>query len=186
MAKAVARWQPGFGKFLPAGEELIVQLHYTANGKATSDQTELGFVFYDRKPAHEILTLAAGNRNFVIPPGANHHEVVADYEVKVAGTIISFAPHTHLRGKAFRYDLIYPDGRSLELIDIPRYDFNWQMRYRLAKPVFAPLGSKIRATAWYDNSAANPANPDPTKEVHFGEQTWEEMMIGYFEAYVGN
>ncbi len=175
----------GFGKYLPAGEELVIQLHYTANGKATRDQTELGFVFYDEKPAREIITLAAGTRKFVIPPGANNHEVVADYDVKVAGTIISFAPHTHLRGKAFRYDLIYPDGHSLELIDIPRYDFNWQMRYRLTKPVFAPLGSKIRATAWYDNSAANPANPDPTKEVRFGEQTWEEMMIGYFEAYVG-
>jgi mono/diheme cytochrome c family protein len=175
----------GFGKFLPAGEELIVQLHYTANGKATSDQIQLGFVFYDEKPAHEIYTLAAGTTKFVIPPGASRHQVVADYEVKIPGTIISFAPHTHLRGKAFRYDLIYPDGHSQELIDIPRYDFNWQMRYRLAQPVFAPLGSKIRATAWYDNSAANPANPDPTKEVRFGDQTWEEMMIGYFEAYIG-
>lgn len=175
----------GFGKYLPAGQELVIQLHYTANGKATSDQTELGFVFYDKKPAREIITLAAGTRNFVIPPGDKNHKVVADYDVKVPGTIISFAPHTHLRGKAFRYDLIYPDGHSLELIDIPRYDFNWQMRYRLAKPVFVPLGSKIRATAWYDNSADNPANPDSTKEVRFGEQTWDEMMIGYFEAYVG-
>ena len=110
---------------------------------------------------------------------------MADYQVKVPGTILSFAPHTHLRGKAFRYDLIYADGRSVELIDIPRYDFNWQMRYRLAAPVYAPLGSKIRATAWYDNSAKNPANPDPTKEVRHGDQTWDEMMIGYFEAYIG-
>ncbi len=178
-------FEEGFGKLLPAGETLVFQLHYTTNGKATTDQTELGFVFYDRKPEHEIHTLSAATTKFVIPPGADNHQVVAEYKVKVPGTLLSFAPHTHLRGKAFRYDLIYADGRSVELIDIPRYDFNWQMRYKLAEPVFAPWGSKIRATAWYDNSAKNPANPDPTKEVRHGDQTWDEMMIGYFEAYVG-
>jgi len=175
----------GFGKLLPAGETLIFQLHYTSNGKSTTDQTELGFVFYDQKPTREIHTLSASTTKFVIPPGADNHQVVAEYPVRVPGTILSFAPHTHLRGKAFRYDLVYADGRTVELIDIPRYDFNWQMRYKLAEPVFAPLGSRIRATAWYDNSAKNPANPDPTKEVRHGDQTWDEMMIGYFEAYVG-
>ena len=179
-------FEDGFGKLLPAGETLIFQLHYTANGKAATDQTELAFIFYDKKPEHEIYTLSASTTKFVIPPGASNHEVVAEYPVKVSGTILSFAPHTHLRGKAFRYDLIYADGHSVELIDIPRYDFNWQMRYKLAEPIYAPLGSKIRATAWYDNSAKNPANPDPTKEVRHGDQTWDEMMIGYFEAYIGN
>jgi hypothetical protein len=178
-------FEEGFGKLLPAGETLVFQMHYTTNGKATTDQTELGFIFYDKKPEHEIHTLSASTTKFVIPPGADNHEVVAEYKVKVPGTILSFAPHTHLRGKAFRYDLIYADGRSVELIDIPRYDFNWQMRYKLAEPVFAPWGSRIRATAWYDNSEKNPANPDATKEVRHGDQTWDEMMIGYFEAYVG-
>ena len=178
-------FEDGFGKLLRAGEELVFQLHYTANGKATTDRTELGFVFYDKKPEREIFTLAAANKDFVIPPGADNHKVVADYKVRIPGTILSFAPHTHLRGKAFRYDLIHPDGRSVELIDIPRYDFNWQMRYKLAEPVYAAVGSTIRATAWYDNSAKNPANPDPTKAVRHGDQTWDEMMIGYFEAYAG-
>ncbi len=178
-------FEDGFGKLLPAGETLIFQMHYTANGKATTDQTELGFVFYDKKPEREIHTLSAGTNKFLIPPGADNHKIVAEYDVRIPGTLLSFAPHTHLRGKAFRYDLIYKDGTSIELIDIPRYDFNWQMRYKLAEPIYAPFGSKIRATAWYDNSAKNPANPDPTKAVRHGDQTWDEMMIGYFEAYAG-
>jgi hypothetical protein len=183
--ETTSTFEDGFGKLLPAGETLIFQLHYTTNGKATTDQTELGFVFYDERPAREIHTQAAATTDFMIPAGAKRHKVVADYDVRIPGTILSFAPHTHLRGKAFRYDLIHPDGRVEELIDIPRYDFNWQMRYKLATPVYAPLGSKIRATAWYDNSADNPANPDPTRNVRHGEQTWDEMMIGYFEAYIG-
>jgi mono/diheme cytochrome c family protein len=176
---------PDTGKLLPAGETLLFQIHYTTNGRATIDQTELGFIFHDAPPQHEIHTLAAANTQFIIPAGAPNHQVIAEYPVKIPGTLITFIPHTHLRGKAFRYDLIHPDGRTQELIDIPRYDFNWQMRYQLAQPVYAPRGSRIRATAWYDNSAANPANPDPTKNVRHGEQTWEEMMIGYFEAYTG-
>lgn len=183
--ETVSAFDEGFGKLLPAGETLIFQLHYTTNGKATTDQTELAFVFHDKKPERQIHTLAASSTDFIIPPGADNHQVVAEYPVQVAGTILSFSPHTHLRGKAFRYDLIHADGRIVELIDISRYDFNWQLRYKLAEPVFVPRGSKIRATAWYDNSAKNPANPDPTKAVRYGEQTWDEMMIGYFEAYMG-
>jgi hypothetical protein len=183
--ETVSAFEEGFGKLLPAGETLVFQLHYTTNGKATTDQMELAFVFHDKKPAREVYTLSAASTDFIIPPGADNHQVVAEFPVQVAGTILSFAPHTHLRGKAFRYDLIHADGRTVELIDIPRYDFNWQLRYKLAEPVFVPKGSKIRATAWYDNSAKNPANPDPTKAVRYGEQTWDEMMIGYFEAYIG-
>ena len=170
------------GKRLPAGATLSFQIHYAPNGKATSDQTELAFVFHDKKPEREILSLSVSTTTFAIPPGAEAHEVVADYTVKAPQTLLSFSPHMHVRGKAYRYELIYPDGRAIELLDVPRYDFNWQLRYTLAQPVFAPAGSRIRATAWYDNSAKNPANPDPTRTVRHGDQTRDEMMIGYFEA----
>ncbi len=172
-----------FGKRLKARSKLIFQLHYTTNGKSVSDQTELGFVFHDKKPKHEVHTLSAATTKFAIPPGAENHKIVAEYPVLIPGKIMSFAPHTHLRGKSFRYDLVLPGGKTQELIDIPHYDFNWQLRYKLAEPIFAPFGSKIRATAWYDNSEKNPANPDPKATVRHGDQTWDEMMIGYFEAY---
>ena len=145
-------------------------------------QTELAFVFHDKKPERETLSLSVSTMAFSIPPGAEAHKVVAEYAVKVPRTLLSFSPHMHVRGKAYRYELIYPDGHAVELVDVPRYDFNWQLRYRLAEPVFAPAGSRIRATAWYDNSAKNPANPDPTRAVGHGDQTRDEMMIGYFEA----
>ena len=93
-------------------------------------------------------------------------------------------PHMHVRGKAFRYDLILPDGSARRLIDVPRYDFNWQLAYRYADPITIPAGSKIRATGWFDNSANNPANPDPAKTVNWGPQTTDEMMLGYVEYYL--
>jgi AhpC/TSA family len=173
---------PDRGKRLPAGATLSFQIHYAPNGMATTDQTQLGFVFHDKKPDRAILSLAAATSRFEIPPGAEAHQVVAEYAFNEGRTLLSFSPHMHVRGKAFRYELLHPDGRVIELVDVPRYDFNWQLRYRLAKPLYAPAGSRIRTTAWYDNSAKNPANPDPTQTVRYGEQTRDEMMIGYFEA----
>ena len=170
------------GKRLPAGATLSFQIHYAPNGKATSDQTEVAFIFHDKKPEREILSLSVSTMAFSIPPGAESHKVVAEYAVNVPRMLLSFSPHMHVRGKSYRYELIHPDGHTVELVDVPRYDFNWQLRYRLAEPVFAPAGSRIRATAWYDNSAKNPANPDPTRPVGHGDQTRDEMMIGYFEA----
>lgn len=174
---------PGFAKALPKGAWLKFQLHYTPNGTAANDVPAIAFRFADRAPEHEVHITSASTMDFEIPPGASSHEVQASVRFRSEATIMSFAPHMHLRGKAYRYELIYPDGSEELLLDIPRYDFNWQTCYRLADPVAVPPGTIMRTTAWFDNSADNPANPDPTVPVGFGEQTWDEMMIGYFEWY---
>jgi peroxiredoxin len=173
----------GTAKRLPAGAWLKFQIHYTPNGTAVRDRTEIGFIFQDDPPAHEMITASAMTTRFEIPPGSANHEVVATTKINRPGVIQSFAPHMHVRGKAFKYEFIYPDGTKELVLDIPRYDFNWQTRYLLREPIHVPAGTQIKATAWFDNSPENPANPDPTDTVHFGEQTWEEMMIGYFEYW---
>ncbi|MEM7164568.1 MAG: redoxin domain-containing protein [Planctomycetota bacterium] len=171
------------GKKLPANASLKFQVHYTPNGKAAKDRTAIGFKFRDTPPQYEITTASAATTRFRIPPGNPAYEVKAHFAFSEDATVYSFAPHMHLRGKAFRYELARPDGVRQLLLDVPRYDFNWQLRYKLAEPIDIPAGSVIHATAWFDNSADNPANPDPNQTVRFGEQTFDEMMIGYFEWY---
>lgn len=173
----------GFGKMIPAGSRLKFQLHYTPNGSATADQTKVGFIFAKEPPAQLVNVAGIAQPRLAIPPGAENHEVVASVTLPQETTIHAFFPHMHLRGKAFRYEALSPDGRSETLLDIPRYDFNWQLSYRLAEPLTFPAGTKIQATAWYDNSKNNPANPDPTRTVTWGEQTFDEMMIGYVEYH---
>ena len=128
-----------------------------------------------------MVTRSAFNTKFEIPPMAPNHEVQAEYTIRQGGTLLSLFPHMHLRGKAFKYELVTPDSQVTTLLDVPRYDFSWQSYYEFKTPLTVPPGSKIRATAWYDNSSANPWNPDPTQTVKWGEQTFEEMMIGYFD-----
>jgi thiol-disulfide isomerase/thioredoxin len=168
-------------KRLPAGAWLKFQLHYTPSGVAQVDRTQLGFIFADEPPRHEVRTGSAFNVRFAIPPHASNHEVVGDYRFREPGTIATFFPHMHLRGKAFRYELIRPDGSRQILLDVPRFDFNWQLAYHAAKPIEVAAGDILRATGWFDNSIANPWNPDPDATVRFGEQTFEEMMLGYFD-----
>ncbi len=170
----------GTGKRLPKGAWLKLQIHYQPNGSEQLDQTEIGFKFSDT-PLEEVQSLSANNVRFVIPPNDPHFEVKATYVFKEAGQLLSLFPHMHLRGSAFRFDLQYPDGHVVPVLDVPHFDFNWQSYYELKTPLDIPAGAKLLATAWYDNSAANPFNPDPTKTVRFGEQTFEEMMIGYFD-----
>jgi hypothetical protein len=173
----------GTAKLLPRDALLIFQIHYTPNGKAVTDRPKIGFVFDDAAPEHELITTAAANKRLRIPPGDPNHEVVANYRFGGPARITSFSPHSHVRGKAYRYELTYPDGRHERVLEIPRYDFNWQLEYVLREPIDVPRGTVLRVTAWYDNSPANPANPDPTKLVRFGDQTWDEMMIGYFTGH---
>ena len=173
----------GFGKKLPKGAWLKFQMHYTPNGTATTDQPSIGFVFSDEPPAHEVRINAAFDTEFEIPARVDDYVVTASARFRSDATILSFAPHMHLRGKAFRYELVHPDGRSETVLDVPAYDFNWQHCYRLRDPLHVPGGSQLRATAWFDNTSDNPANPNPDRAVGFGEQTWDEMMIGYFEWY---
>jgi mono/diheme cytochrome c family protein len=171
----------GMAKRLPAGAWLKFQLHYTTNGVAATDHSALALIFADEPPEREVRTRSAFDTRFVIPAGAPRHEVPGEHLFREDGYILEFFPHMHNRGAAFRYELLLPDGTEEHLLEVPRYDFNWQITYKPERPIFAPAGSRLRATGWFDNSPDNPANPDPSNEVRFGEQTWEEMMIGYFD-----
>jgi len=177
---------PGKAKLIKAGSSLVFQMHYNPSGKEEKDRSYVGLIFAKQPVDKIITTTAAYNTRFVIPPGAPNHEVRAVYEFEEDSHIISFMPHMHLRGKDITYRAIYPDGRSEILLSIPRYDFGWQVYYYPIKPLPMPKGTRIEAVAHYDNSTRNPLNPDPTKEVRFGEQTWEEMMNAFFDITVDN
>jgi thiol-disulfide isomerase/thioredoxin len=174
----------GYAKRLPKGATLVFQIHYTPNGTATKDQTRLGVVFGSEAPRHEIHSVGIFNSAFEIPPGADNHRVTSRIPVPFNARVLALFPHAHLRGKAAKYDLTTADGKVTTLLDVPHYDFNWQLQYRFAEPVLAPRGSTLTYTAWYDNSSSNPANPDPTKAVRWGKQTFDEMHLGYLEYVV--
>lgn len=171
----------GVAMKVPAGSKVVFQLHYTPNGTPQKDRSSLGLVFADPAEVREKVGGGmAANPLLQIPPGADNHEVHSQHRFDDDARLITLTPHMHLRGKSFRYEADYPDGSSEILLDIPRYDFNWQLRYHLAEPKLLPKGTLLRCTAHFDNSADNLANPDPSKTVRWGDQTWEEMMIGYF------
>ncbi len=173
--------QPGTAKLIKAGSDLIFQLHYTPTGTAAKDRSMVGLIFSKAPVKKVITTTAAFDVGFVIPPGAANFEVKAVYEFDEDSHIISLMPHMHLRGKDITYRAIYPDGRSEVLLAIPRYNFNWQVYYYPVRPLAMPKGTRIEAVAHYDNSTNNPRNPDPSREVRFGEQTWEEMMNAFID-----
>lgn len=174
----------GFAKLLPAGSTLLFQLHYTPDGKAHKDRTRLGLQFSKEPPAHVIRTAGIANRKINIPAGDGNHEEKAGIPVQAEMKVLTLMPHMHFRGKAFHYDLVLPGGERKTLLDVPRYDFNWQLAYRYRETVDVPAGSRVEVTAWYDNSKGNPANPDPTKTVTWGPQSSDEMMLGYVEYYL--
>ena len=178
------RFPDGFAKKLPAGATLQFQIHYTPNGAATQDQTRMAIRFSPETPRFAIHGAGVVNPVFNIPPETDNYKVSASLPVPFDAKLMAFMPHMHLRGKAFRYELASASGESQMLLDVPHYDFNWQLSYRLAEPLDVRAGSRIEATAWYDNSSANPANPDPKRTVKWGPQTDEEMMIGFVEYYV--
>lgn len=173
----------GVAKFIPRNALLIFQIHYTPNGTATEDRPKIGMKFSDGPPQHEISTRGVFNTRFEIPPGDGNYPVSATHLFRFPARLLSFNPHSHVRGRAYRYEMIYPDGRTETVLDVPRYDFNWQLEYYLRDPLDVPAGTRLKVTAWYDNSDRNPANPDPAATVRFGDQTWDEMMIGYFSGY---
>jgi mono/diheme cytochrome c family protein len=176
--------KPGQAKLIPAGAQLIFQLHYTPNGTATKDRSMVGLIFAKQPVEKIVTTKAAFDVRFVIPPGAPNHEVTAEYELEQDSHIVSLMPHMHLRGKDIIYRAIYPDGRSEVLLSVPRYNFGWQVYYYPKTPIACPKGTRIQAIAHFDNSANNKENPDPSKTVRFGEQTWDEMMNGFFDFTV--
>ena len=177
-------WKPGHARLVPAGSDLVFQVHYTANGKPAVDRTRIGLVFAKRPPESQIVAMQAASHWFSIPAGAPNHRVDASITLLEAVSLVGMRPHMHLRGKAFEFRAVYPTGESETLLRVPGYDFNWQPYYYLAKPIPMPRGARIECTAWYDNSPNNPRNPDPAADVHWGEQSWEEMMIGWFDIAI--
>ncbi|MBI3493219.1 MAG: thiol-disulfide isomerase [Acidobacteria bacterium] len=169
-------YQEGTALKLVAGSTLIFQMHYTPNGKATTDRTRIALRFAPRKPQTEVRIASLVNGGLHIPPGAADHRVDAEMTIGQDVTMWSMLPHTHVRGKRWEYQVTYPDGRTETVLSVPNYDFNWQTDYVFKQPLKFPKGTKVHATAWYDNSTANKANPDPAQDVWWGDQTWEEMM----------
>jgi len=172
---------PGVARRIPAGAELIFQMHYTPNGKATTDRSRVGFVLYKvkDKPQHFSQTQPVMNMRIKIPAGDANYKIESAYKFPRDAKIYQLMPHMHLRGKDFLYELKRPDGQTQVLLSVPQFDFNWQNTYRLTQPVDAPKGSTLHCVAHFDNSKDNPANPNPKKVVRWGDQTWEEMMIGW-------
>jgi hypothetical protein len=143
-------------------------------------------VFADPKEVtHEIKTTSAAQRSLRIPPGDDNYRAKASTTIRDENAeVLGYMPHMHVRGKSFRYEIKVPGGEPEILLDVPKYDFNWQTAYRLAEPLKVPVGTDIYCTAYYDNSEGNLNNPDPKATVRWGDQTWEEMMIGYFDVAV--
>ena len=181
-------YDDGMAKLVPAGSKLVFQLHYTPIGTPQKDLSRLGLVFADPKTIKHVVTTqqVTEARGLVIPPGHDNFEVKSRPSQRAPSEVqlLAMMPHMHLRGKAFRYTAHFPDGRSEILLDVPQYDFNWQTAYRLVKPVTLPKGAYLRGVAHYDNSEENLNNPDPSAMVRWGDQTWNEMMIGYFDVAV--
>jgi hypothetical protein len=166
----------GMALRIPAGHSLVFQMHYTTYGKATTDRTKIALKFAKTPPKTILNTMALINASFSIPPGAANHLVENEMTFNRDTILYSLVPHTHVRGTGWHYEATYPDGRKEVILSVPKYDFNWQHEYVFTQPLRLPAGTKLHAKAWYDNSPRNKSNPDPSKHVTWGDQTWEEMM----------
>jgi hypothetical protein len=180
-------YPPGAARKLPKGANIVFQVHYTPNGIECKDRSSVGLIFAKEPPKSEVQMRAINNMLFQIPPQAANYEVRSESTFPKDVILYSLLPHMHLRGKDFKFDVIYPDGKTQTILSVPRYDFGWQSTYHLREPLLLPAGTKIKCLAHFDNSKGNPWNPDPTASIRFGEQTWEEMMIGFVDyAFVDN
>ena len=180
------RLEPGTAKLIKAGSKLRFQVHYTTNGKEATDRTSVAMRFAKETPKLQAIVGSAINFSFKIPANSDNHEVKSTFTLKKDIDVVSWMPHMHVRGKSFEFTIVYPDGRSEVALNVPKYDFNWQLAYDLAKPVHLPAGTRIDCVAHFDNSTNNKYNPNPNKDVTWGDQTWEEMMIGFFTYTVPN
>ena len=172
----------GAGRWVEPGEVLIMNQHYHPNGQTEqTDRTRIGLFFGEGDLKAEISAILAGETDFAIPAGVRDHRIEARHELRRDSRIVSYFPHMHMRGKRMSFTAIYPDGRREILLDVPEYDFDWQLFYYPEKPTVLPAGSVIEIVAHYDNSADNPDNPDPTRDVGFGLESTDEMMFGVFE-----
>ncbi len=173
--------RPGQARFIPKGSDIMFQIHYTANGKATADKSRIGFIFANEPPKERVVNTFISNVNLHIPPMTADHEVHARVTLYEDATVQSFFPHMHVRGKSMEYRATYPSGETETLFNLPKYDFNWQLTYFLKQPKLLPKGTVIDCITHFDNSPNNPANPDPKSDVYWGEQTWEEMLAGFLD-----
>ena len=174
---------PGLGRLIPAGSKIYFQMHYTPTGQIETDRSRLGLVLADGPPRHEVRTGIASNPFIHIPAGSTDKSLEARFTFRRDSVLLSMRPHLHLRGKSFEYRALFPDGSQEILLEVPDYDFDWQTSYVLAEPKRLPAGTELVVTGTWDNSSANPDNPDPTVDVSWGQQTDDEMMIGFFEYY---
>ncbi len=170
---------PEYALRIPAGSKLVFQMHYTPNGHPQKDRSEAAVVFADpAKVQHEVRVSAGLNVKFLIPPFLPDYRVDAKRRFDRDTMLYTLTPHMHYRGKSFRFTAKYPDGREEILLDVPRYDFNWQNIYLLKKPKLLPAGTVVQMEGHFDNSIDNPLNPNPSQAVFWGDQTWDEMMLG--------
>ncbi len=158
-------------------------LHFTLNRNRTerTDRTKIGLIFSKQPPKERIFNVGLNNTSLTIPPGDPHHRVDTYVTLPNELTLVDITPHMHFRGSGFALEATYPDGQVESLVDVPHYEFNWQMTYSLAQPKVLPKGTKLHMTAYYDNSPNNKYNPDPTKQIYWGEQSWEEMITGFMD-----
>jgi hypothetical protein len=175
-------FEPGIARLLRGNSDIVMQIHYTTNGAEAKDRTTIGVIYAKQPPTKIAAGGMAINPRFVIPAGDGNAEVRATTPITRDTLITAFTPHMHVRGKDMTYIAHYADGTDETLLAVPRYDFNWQLTYELAKPKLLPKGTRLEVIAHYDNSTANKFNPDATKDVRWGDQTWEEMMIGFFST----
>jgi thiol-disulfide isomerase/thioredoxin len=170
---------PGTAVRIPKEATLLFEVHYTPNGKAAKDRSSVGIVFAKEPPQRELHYNIFLNKDIRLPPNDPHYRAEAEFTFPRDARILSLLPHMHYRGKSFHYEAVYPDGRRETLLSVPRWDFNWQTNYWFAEPLRVPKGTRLRAVAHWDNSRNNPANPDPSKEVHYGLQSFDEMLNGW-------
>jgi hypothetical protein len=175
-------FEHGQAKLVPAGSDLVLEVHYMPEGKATTDQSTVGLVFAKEPPKERVMTLTADNETFQIPPGDPNYRVDTSFTVRHDVTLLGMHPHMHTRGKDMQYRLVFPNGETRTILNVPHYNWHWQLWYNLANPIELPKGTKIECTAHFDNSADNPENPDPTKTVIWGQQSFDEMMVCFFNV----
>ena len=175
----------GTARVLKKGQKLVGDMHYHPAGTPEEDATRIGLYFVDKDQVEkELINLWILDDDFKIPAGATNHEVKASYTFEQDARILTLTPHMHYRGKDFTFTATYPDGRTETLLSVSNYDFNWQTVYTLNESIPAPAGTRIDCVAHYDNSADNPNNPDPTRDVTFGDESYDEMMIGFLDYVV--
>jgi len=173
-------YAPGTAIKIPKGAIITVQMHYTTNGTAQTDRTSIGLKYASEPPKTELVVVPLQNANFVLKAGVAETRVDAVMTLNTDVTLWSALPHTHVRGKRWEVVAEYPDGKTETILNVPKYDFNWQTDYIYQSPLVLPKGTKLKTSAWYDNSTGNKSNPDPTKDVYWGDQTWEEMQFTAF------